>query len=198
MVQQTASAVLGEMCARYSGAVNASDAGSYSQLFATDAIWMPPGAPSRRGPAEIKAAEEADYETERLAVSFTPGDALSIGDDWVYGIAHVDGTGTGLGINAGKTRFFKLPSHGCCTDNQMGHGKSNDRCGIINHRKGSDVHRTEGQKRPADGPHCAEAGTGHKATIAAARDARQETRSLPFTRPVERARTHRATTCTGA
>jgi ketosteroid isomerase-like protein len=49
------------MCARYSAAVNAGDADAYSKLFANDAIWMPPGALSRQGPAEIRAAEGADY-----------------------------------------------------------------------------------------------------------------------------------------
>jgi ketosteroid isomerase-like protein len=41
-------------------------------------------------------------------VSFTPGDALAISEDWIYGIAHVAGTGTGLGINSGKTRSFRF------------------------------------------------------------------------------------------
>ena len=98
--------VVKEMCSRYSAAVNASDADAYSKLFEDDAVWMPPGAPTRIGALEIRKAEGADYENERLSVKFVPGDSLSITENWIYGIAHVDGTGTTL--SSGEVRSFKF------------------------------------------------------------------------------------------
>ena len=98
--------VVEEMCRKYSAAVNASDADTYSKLFEDDAIWMPPGAPTRTGPLEIKSAEGADYAKERLAVQFVPGESLSITEDWIYGIAHVTGRATPL--DGGAVRSFKF------------------------------------------------------------------------------------------
>ena len=95
-----------EMCSKYSAAVNAGDADTYSKLFEDDAIWMPPGAPTRIGALEIKKAEAADYEQERLSVQFAPGDSLAIAENWIYGIAHVDGIGTT--IDSGKQRSFRF------------------------------------------------------------------------------------------
>ena len=95
-----------EMCSKYSAAVNASDANTYSELFENDAIWMPPGAPIRIGALEIEKAEGADYEKERLSVKFTAGDSLVITENWIYAIAHVDGTGTAL--DSGQVRSFKF------------------------------------------------------------------------------------------
>ena len=98
--------VVNEMCSKYSAAVNASDADTYSRLFENDAIWMPPGAPTRIGASDIKRAEGADYEKERLSVKFTPGDSLVINENWIYGIAHVYGTGTTL--ETGQVRSFQF------------------------------------------------------------------------------------------
>jgi ketosteroid isomerase-like protein len=106
MVPQSAQDVVTQMCRRYSEAVNASDAKAYSGLFADDAIWMPPGGPTRHGPAEIEATEGADYEQERLVVAFTPDDSLEIDTDWVYGIALVEGKG--ITRQSGAERAFKF------------------------------------------------------------------------------------------
>jgi hypothetical protein len=38
-------------------------------------------------PDAIRDAEQADYDAGLWNVSFTPRDALQIGDGWVYGIA---------------------------------------------------------------------------------------------------------------
>jgi uncharacterized protein (TIGR02246 family) len=88
------------MCESYSSAVNASDSRSYAQLFTQDAIRMPPGAQPEYGPEQIRRGEQADYDVARWSVVFVPRDALSIDEDWLYGIvdvevsmvAHADGT----------------------------------------------------------------------------------------------------------
>ena len=101
-----ARAVVEAMCSSYSSAVNASDAETYSKLFADDAIWMPPGGQICNGPDEIRAAEGADYEETQLSVNFTAGDTLLISDHWIYGIAHVIGTATSKAD--GNETSFKL------------------------------------------------------------------------------------------
>jgi uncharacterized protein (TIGR02246 family) len=79
--------VLKAMSDSYASAVNAGDSATYARLFAHDAIRLPPGANPEYGPDEIRKAEQADYDTAKWNVSFTPRDALAITDDWVYGIA---------------------------------------------------------------------------------------------------------------
>ncbi len=74
----------------YASAVNASDSAAYVQLFAPDAIRMPPGAHPEYGPEAIQKGEQADYDAARWEVKFTPRDVLALADDWVYGIADVD------------------------------------------------------------------------------------------------------------
>jgi ketosteroid isomerase-like protein len=46
------------------------------------------------GRDQIRAAEQADYDAVDLSVEFTPVDALQVTDDWVCGIAEVDGVAT--------------------------------------------------------------------------------------------------------
>lgn len=82
--------VLKAMSGAYANAVNAGDSRTYATLFAPDAIRMPPGADLERGPEEIRKSEQADYDQAAWNVSFTPRDALAIGDGWVYGIADGD------------------------------------------------------------------------------------------------------------
>ncbi|WP_036477895.1 DUF4440 domain-containing protein [Myxosarcina sp. GI1] len=82
--------ILKEMCQRYQDAVNANDSQIYRQLFATDAIRIPPGAMPEHGVDEIAKSEQKDYDVAKWTVKVTPVDALMIGEKWVYGIAHGD------------------------------------------------------------------------------------------------------------
>ena len=86
--------VVRSMCIAYASAVNASDSLAYSKLFASDAIRMPPGSEPEYGADEIRRGEQADYDAARLSIRSTPVDAVQPSDDWVYGIAQVDGTAT--------------------------------------------------------------------------------------------------------
>lgn len=101
-----ADAVLEAMCQSYSSAVNASDSARYSTLFTEDAVRMPPGADPEYGRDEIQKGEQADYDVAKWNVTFTPRDALSIGEEWTYGIADVD---VSMVTHAdGKTSNFRL------------------------------------------------------------------------------------------
>ena len=98
--------VLQAMCQSYSSAVNASDSRTYAQLFTQDAIRMPPGANPEYGPEQIQKGEQADYDVAKWNVKFTPRDALSIAEDWMYGIADVE---VSMVAHAdGKTSNFRL------------------------------------------------------------------------------------------
>ena len=81
--------VLKAMCQSYSNAVNASDSATYANLFTQDAIRMPPGANPEYGLEQIQKGEQADYDVAKWNVNFAPRDALSIAEDWMYGIADV-------------------------------------------------------------------------------------------------------------
>lgn len=85
-----ANEVVNTMCQAYASAVNASDSATYAKLFTQDAIRMPPGAEPEYGPEQIKKGEQADYDLAKWNVNFSPRDALSVGEDWVYGIADVE------------------------------------------------------------------------------------------------------------
>jgi uncharacterized protein (TIGR02246 family) len=94
------------MCQSYSSAVNASDAVTYAKLFTQDAIRMPPGAYPEYGPEQIQKGEQANYDVAKWTVQFTPRDALPIAEDWMYGIADVEGS---MVAHAdGKTSTFRL------------------------------------------------------------------------------------------
>lgn len=82
--------VLQSMCHSYSSAVNASDSLTYSRLFTEDAIRMPPGGYPEYGPEQIRQGEQADYDAAKWNVTFSPRDALSISEHWLYGIADVE------------------------------------------------------------------------------------------------------------
>jgi ketosteroid isomerase-like protein len=98
--------VLKAMCQSYASAVNASDSVTYAKLFTQDAIRMPPGAYPEYGPEQIQKGEQADYDVAKWTVQFTPRDALPIAEDWLYGIADVEGT---MVAHAdGKTSTFRL------------------------------------------------------------------------------------------
>ena len=98
--------VLKAMCQSYSSAVNASDAVTYAKLFTQDAIRMPPGAYPEYGPEQIQKGEQADYDVAKWTVQFTPRDALPIAEDWLYGIADVEGSM--VAHTDGKTSTFRL------------------------------------------------------------------------------------------
>ena len=102
----TADEVLQAMCQSYSSAVNASDSVTYAKLFTHDAIRMPPGAYPEYGPEQIQRGEQADYDVAKWTVQFTPRDALPITDDWMYGIADVEGSM--VAHEDGKTSNFRL------------------------------------------------------------------------------------------
>lgn len=82
--------VFSTLCRSYASAVNASDSAAYAKLFAQDAIRMPPEANPEYGPEAIRKGEQADYDVARWGVRITPRDALSIADDWLYGIGDVE------------------------------------------------------------------------------------------------------------
>ncbi len=86
--------VVRSMCIAYASAVNASDSLAYSKLFTSDAIRMPPGSEPEYGPEQIRQGEQTDYDAARLSIRSTPVDAVQTSDEWVYGIAQVDGTAT--------------------------------------------------------------------------------------------------------
>ena len=86
--------VIESMCEAYARAVNASDSGAYCELFTPDAIRMPPGAEPEHGRDAIRRGEQADYDAAELSIRSTPGDAVRLADDWIYAIAHVEGTAT--------------------------------------------------------------------------------------------------------
>jgi ketosteroid isomerase-like protein len=98
--------VLQAMCQSYAGAGNASDAATYAKLFTHDAIRMPPGAHPEYGPAQIQQGEQADYDVAKWNVQFTPRDALTIAEDWMYGIADVEVSM--VAYADGKTSNFRL------------------------------------------------------------------------------------------
>ena len=92
------------MCERYASAVNANDSVAYSKLFAQDAIRIPPGSEPEYGPDQIRQGEQADYDVAKWTIRSSPIDALQIAEDWIYGIAHVDGTTTAYADGA-KSSF---------------------------------------------------------------------------------------------
>lgn len=94
MQARSAEEVVETLCESYAAAVNASDSDAYSKLFTQDAVRMPPGQPLEYGREQIRAGEQADYDVARLEVRSTPGEALRVADDWIYAIAHVEGTAT--------------------------------------------------------------------------------------------------------
>ena len=77
-----------ELCEKYQDAVNANDSQIYRQLFAKDAIRIPPGSMPEKGPDEIAKSEQKDYDVAKWTVKLTPVDALLINERWLYGIAH--------------------------------------------------------------------------------------------------------------
>ncbi len=86
--------IVRSMCIAYASAVNASDSLAYSKLFTPEAIRMPPGSEPEHGREQIRRGEQADYDAARLSIRSTPVDALRPSDEWVYGIAHIEGTAT--------------------------------------------------------------------------------------------------------
>jgi ketosteroid isomerase-like protein len=94
VTQSGAEDVVKSMCERYAAAVSANDSAAYSRLFAADAIRMPPGTDPEYGPEEIRRGEQADYDVARYSIRSTPLEALRIAENWIYGIAQVDGTTT--------------------------------------------------------------------------------------------------------
>ena len=113
-----ANEVLKAMCEKYQTAVSANDSAAYRQLFAPDAIRMPPGSRPEHGPDEISQNEQKDYDLGKWTVQLTPLDALQIGDRWIYGIAfgqvsvaaHADGTTKSF--NTTKTWLFHQENSG--------------------------------------------------------------------------------------
>ncbi len=84
--------VVETMCDRYQTAVSDNDSGAYRELFAEDAIRVPPGSEPEHGPDEIAQSEQRDYDVAKWTVQSRPLDALRIDDVWVYGVAEVDVT----------------------------------------------------------------------------------------------------------
>ena len=85
---------LRQICDSYQEAVSAGDSAAYRELFAPDAIRIPPGSDPEHGPDEIARSEQKDYDVATWTIQPTPLDALQISDDWVYGVAHIDVTTT--------------------------------------------------------------------------------------------------------
>jgi ketosteroid isomerase-like protein len=80
------------MCQKYQSAVNANDSTAYKKLFATDAIRIPPGSDPEYGPDKIAQSEQKDYDLAKWTIQSQPLDALLIEENWIYGIAQVNGT----------------------------------------------------------------------------------------------------------
>ena len=118
--------VVRSMCEAYAAAVNANDSLAYSKLFTADAVRMPPGSEPEYGPDQIRQGEQADYDVATWNIRSTPGDALRIADEWIYAIAHVDGTkaahadGAKSSFQATKTWLLqRQPSGGWLIARQM-------------------------------------------------------------------------------
>jgi uncharacterized protein (TIGR02246 family) len=113
-----ANEILKAMCEKYQAAVNANDSAAYRQLFAADAIRIPPGSEPEHGADEIAKSEQKDYDVAKWTVQLTPLDALQIDDRWVYGIAHGDVTtvahadGTTNSFKTTKTWLFHREDSG--------------------------------------------------------------------------------------
>ncbi|GAB4241029.1 MAG: hypothetical protein Kow0049_29400 [Stanieria sp.] len=101
-----ANEVLKIMCEKYQAAVSANDSVAYRKLFATDAIRIPPGAEPEYGSDEISKNEQKDYDVAKWNIQSRPVDALQIDEQWIYGIAEVDGTA--VKYADGTTNSFKL------------------------------------------------------------------------------------------
>lgn len=55
---------------------------------------MPPGSEPEHGQEQIRRGEQADYDAMWLSIRSTPVDAVQASDEWVYGIAGIEGTAT--------------------------------------------------------------------------------------------------------
>lgn len=100
-----ANSVVKAMCEKYQAAVSTNDSIAYRQLFAIDAIRIPPGSEPEYGPEAIASSEQKDYDVAKWTVQSTPLDALLINDHWVYGIAQV--TANTVAYADGATQSFK-------------------------------------------------------------------------------------------
>ena len=100
-----ANKVFAAMCEKYQAAVSANDSVAYRQLFATDAIRIPPKAEPEHGPEEISKNEQKDYDVAQWTVHLTPLDAFRIDDQWVYGIAQ--GNVNAVAFADGATNSFQ-------------------------------------------------------------------------------------------
>jgi uncharacterized protein (TIGR02246 family) len=98
--------ILKAMCEKYQAAVNANDSVAYGKLFATDAIRIPPGSEPEYGQDEIERSEQKDYDVAKWSIQSTPIDALRLDEQWLYGIAQVDGSA--VAYADGTTNSFKL------------------------------------------------------------------------------------------
>lgn len=94
---------------RYQTAVSANDSAAYGRLFAPDAVRLPPGGKPEYGPEQIARNEQRDYDEAKWTIRVRPMHALSIDDDWIYGIAetnitvvsHADGSEKIMTANKG-------------------------------------------------------------------------------------------------
>ena len=101
--------VIAQISQRYQAAVSANDSAAYGRLFAPDAVRLPPGGKPEHGPEEIARNEQRDYDVAKWTIQVRPVDALSIDDNWVYGIAethitlvsHTDGSEKTMTANKG-------------------------------------------------------------------------------------------------
>lgn len=100
-----ANEVFQEMCEKYEAAVNANDSAAYRQLFAPDAIRIPPQSEPEHGADEIAKSEQMDYDIAKWTVQLTPLDALKIDERWIYGIAR--GNVKVVAYADGATKSFK-------------------------------------------------------------------------------------------
>jgi uncharacterized protein (TIGR02246 family) len=104
--RSAAAGVVRAMCDAYEQAVNAGDSAAYAQLFAPEAVRVPPGTLPEHGPDAIRRGEQADYDVTALTITSTPEDVLEIADGWIYALAYVDGTNTARAD--GTTSSFRV------------------------------------------------------------------------------------------
>lgn len=82
--------IVASICHLYQTAVSANDSAAYGRLFAPNAVRLPPGGLPEYGPEEIARSEQRDYDVAKWTIEVRPVHALSISDDWIYGIAETD------------------------------------------------------------------------------------------------------------
>ena len=76
----------------YGAALNASDAAKITPLFAQDALFIAPGAPTATGTAQIRAAFDGLFGAVALKLQFTPAQIVVANTNYAYATSTSSGT----------------------------------------------------------------------------------------------------------